>query len=252
MADFSRARSAPRTAVLLTVVGGPLLAGAAFVGIPALAVAVVVVQLAVAASWHDLLRAPGARAGSLIGVVAGAAATVVLAVGADDGASGAVAMVAVAGLFLAFGQQLVSGAPGLDRLAALTATVALVVVEVLAAGWLSAADVADGEWVVAAGAAAAVLAVLAVAAGGSAAWVVLVAVLAGAGVGAVVGLAAPAGLGTSAAAGVGAAAALAAVCGAQVRRVAGRSARTAPATVAALPLAVAGPAAFIAARILQG
>lgn len=252
VADFTRARSAPRTAVILTVVGGLFLVAAGFVGVGALAVAVLAVQLAAAASWHDLLRAPGARAGSMIGVAAGAAATVVLAVGVDDGASGAVASVAVAGLFLAFVQQLVSGSPGAERLTALTATVALVVVEVLAAGWLSVVDVADGEWVVAAGAAGAVVSVLAVAAAGSAPWVVLLAVAAGGGVGALVGVVAPAGLDTSTTAGVGAAAALAAVCGVQVRRVAGRSARTAPATVAALPLAVAAPAAFIAARILMG
>ena len=173
--------------------------------------------------------------------------------GADDGASGAVAVVAVAGLFLAFVQQLVTGSPGVERLTALTATAALVVVEVLAAGWLSAADVADGEWVVAAGATGAVVAVLAVAAAGSAAWVVLLAVAARRGGGRARRASwARRGWIVEAAAGVGAAAALAAVCGAQVRRLAGRSARTAPATVAALPLAVAGPAAFIAARILMG
>ena len=40
-------------------------------------------------------------------------------------------MVAVAGLFLAFGQQLLTGDEGRARLTSLTATVALVVVEVL-------------------------------------------------------------------------------------------------------------------------
>jgi hypothetical protein len=252
VADFTRARSAPSTATLLTVVGGAFLVVAAFVGVGALATAVVVLQLAAAASWHDLLRAPGARAGSLIGLASGVAATVTLALGTSQGPSGALSVVAVGGLFLAFGQQLVTGDEGRARLTALTATAALVVIEVLAASWLSAASVSDGAWVVTAGAVGAVLAVLAVATGGTSSWVVGGGLLVCAGAGALLGVLGPPGLGSTAGAGVAAAAGLAAVCGVQVRRLAGRSARTAPATVAALPLVVAGPATFIAARILLG
>lgn len=252
MADFTRARSQPRTATLLTALGGALLVVAGFVGVGALAAAVIVLQLAVAASWHDLVRAPGARAGSLIGLASGVAATLSLAVGTSQGPSGALAVVAVAGLFLAFAQQLLTGDEGPARLTSLTATVALVVVEVLAASWLSAAAVPDGGWVVTAGAVGAVMGALAVAVAGTSTMVVVVALLVAGGAGALLGVVGPAGLGPAAGAGVAAAAALAAVCGSQVRRLAGRSARTAPATVAALPLVLAGPAAFIAERILLG
>ncbi len=236
--------------VLLSAAGGLLLVAAAWVGTVALAGAVVLLQLAVAASWHDLLRAPGARAGSLIGVVAGVGATAAVTVGDDGGSAGALAVLGVAGLFLAFAQQLVGGDEGAPRLAALTATTALVLVEVLASGWVSAGSAPVGGWVVAAGVAGTMVAVLAVATAGTATWVVVGVVLVSGGVGGLVGAFGPMELGPRSGAGVAATAGLAAVCGAQVRRLAGRSARTAPATVAALPLVLAGPATFIAARIL--
>ena len=227
-----------------------LVAGAVGGPIP-LAAAVVLVQLAVASAWHDLLRAPGARAGSLVGLATGIAGTVAMA-GGPSHRVGWLAVVATAGVFGAFIQQLVSGAEGLERLAGMSATTALVVVEVLAPCWQVVGRGSLGPWVVATGVAGALAATLLVAAAGTSTWSVSVAVLVGAGLGALLGWMGPERLDPYAGGAIAAAAALAATSGAQVRRVAGRSARRAPATVGALPLAVAGPAVLVAVRVVLG
>lgn len=252
MAEVARSRAAPGTATLLTALGAAVLVVAASVGTAALVVAVLLVQAAVAATWHALLRAPGERVGSSVGLVAGVTATVVLTVQSRAEDVGSLALVAVAGLFAAFGQRLTVREQGREPLAALLATTSLVLVEVFAACWLSAGAGAIGPWVVAAGAVAAAIAVAVVAAAGTSTGAVVAAVVAGAAAGATIGWSGPTDFGAGPGAVVAGCAALTALCGAQVRRLAGRSARTAPATVAALPLALAAPATYTMVRIVLG
>jgi hypothetical protein len=259
VAEGVRARTAPGTATLLTAAGAAVLLLGAWVGEAAVAAAVVIVQVGVAATWHALVRAPGERTGSLIGLAAGLAATVVAFTASPARAQdvGDLALVAVAGLFAAFGQRLFNPSQGKDPLAALLATAALAVIEVLAACWLPVWSGPAGPWVLATGAVGAALAVMLIAVLGTTTPAVAGALALGGLAGLVLGLLGPDALAATDAAAVrlgvvGAGAALAAVCGAQVRRLAGRSARTAPATVAALPLALAAPATYALARILLG
>ncbi len=253
-AGGARRRSPAASVVIVAVVIGVLLIAGAFAGRTALTVAVIVVQLAVASSWHDLLRAPGAVAGSFIGLATGVAASVVLSVRADSADLGPLVIVVVGGFFAAFIQQLLANSvEGPARLSGLAATSGLVLVEGLTACWLAVPIDAPGPELVVAGVLGAVVAVLVITGVGSASWSVVVALLAAMGLGAVTAV-----IGASESAGVlevalvAVSGGLAAVCGCQVRRLAGRAARMAPATVGALPLALAGPATFIASRLFAG
>ncbi len=257
MADFSRARASTGTVLAWAVAAGLLLVLGAAVGRLALAAAVAVLQVAVAASWHDLVRAPGARAGSLIGLGSGLLATGLLFATYEEGTAeptqvGGLALVAAAGVGAAFVQQLLGGDAGPPRVAGLTATSGLVLVEVLGACWLAVRGSLDGSAMAVAGAAAVTVAVVLISLLGSAAWAVVLAVVGATGVGLLAGRVAPGSLANPQIASVACAAAVAGICGAQVRRLAGRSARTAPTTTGALPFVLAAPAAFLAARLLVG
>ncbi len=249
-----RRRSPTVAVVTATTALGALLIVGAFSGRSALTVAVVLVQLAVASSWHELLRAPGAVAGSFIGLSTGIAASVVLALRAGTGDLGPLVIVIVGGFLAAFIQQLLSRTvDGAARLSGLTASAGLVLVEGLAACWLAVPIDRPGPELVVGGVLGAVVAALVITGAGSAAWAVAVALVAATTAGALTGL-----LGSDNSADivddalVAAAAGLAAVCGCQVRRLAGRAARLTPATVGALPLALAGPAALTASRLFTG
>ena len=231
-----------------------LIVAGALVGSIPLALAVAVVQIAVASGWHDLVGAAGAVAGSLTGLSVGLVATALLAAswGGRDIDVGKLAPLAAAGLVATVVLGLLSERQGRSRLDSLTATAALILVEVLAACWLSAGAISSGTLIVGLGVVGCAVGFVAVVLGGTAWWTVLLALAVASFLGGVGAQLGSSPVSSSIGAGIAAVACLAGVCGGQVRRVAGRSARLAPATVAALPLALAGPATYAAARILAG
>ncbi len=231
--------------------GSASLAASAWAGPLALAVVVLLVQLAVASGWFRLVAIPGNRASEMVGLGSGVLAVLVL-LGNQGRDISALAVVTAAGLAAGMLACLVFGQPGRERLERLTATVALVVVEVLAAGWIAAARGPSGHWVVTVGAVGCLVGLAVVLLGGTQGWSVALALGAAAAAGAVLSRAASPPLSTGSMAAIAAAAGVAAVSGAQVRRLAGRSARSAPWSAAALPLALAAPATFAAARITLG
>jgi hypothetical protein len=235
-------------ALALTVVLAGALSLSAYAGVAVLVLAVALVQGFVASGWHRTLLVPG-RVGAL--VIAGGAALGgdVLLVRHDQSGplaplSGVLGLTIVAG----FVQQMVRRAPREGVTASISATTTLTVTVVLAALYLPAYGDTSGSaalvtTVVVAAAGATLLGALpgptwvsmplGLAAGGALGWLVGQATHLGAGNGGLLGLAA---------------AVLAEVALALVRRAAGHDRLTA----AALPIAFAGPAAYILGRILLG
>jgi hypothetical protein len=256
MADAARPGRVPasgvRPAAGAVLVGGMVVVGGVW-GPVALGVAVVLVQLCALSCWHQLLRVPGAFGGSLVAIGAGGAAVLVLEVRAGASAVedvGRLAPVLGLALVACFGHQTLRRGGRTQLLASLSATVSLVAAVVLSALWVAVRRGPDGLDVVLVGAVAAVVAAVAAAIVPRGGWPV--SVLAGAGAGLVTGAATGLGLGPPGIVLLAAGAAGPAVVAAHLRGVAGRSARSAPATLAALPCALAALPLWVLARVLLG
>jgi hypothetical protein len=216
-------------------------------------VAVVVLQLCALSGWHQLLRVPGALGGSLVALGAGLAAVLVFEIRAGASAVedvGRLAPVLGLALVACFGHQLLRRGGRTQLLASLSATVSLVVAVVLSALWVAVRRGPDGLDVVLVGAVAAAVATVAAAIVPRGGWPV--SVLAGAGAGLVTGAASGLGLGPPGIVLLAAGAAGPAVVAAHLRGATGRSARSAPATLAALPCALAALPLWVLARVLLG
>jgi hypothetical protein len=235
-------------ALALTAALGGAVALSAYAGIPVLVLAVALVQAFVAYGWNRTLVVPGST-GALVIAAAAALGSDLLLLRHDESRplaplSGVLGLTVVA----AFVHQVVRR-PHRDRVtASLSATVTLAVAVVLAALYLPAYRDTSG--------AAALVAAVALAAAAGAlmgglpapAWAsVPLGLAAGAGVGWLIGGATHVGSGDGGLLGL-AAAVLAEVALALVRRAAGHDRLSA----AALPIAFAGPAAYILGRILLG
>ncbi|MDQ1625643.1 MAG: hypothetical protein QOJ49_1141 [Actinomycetota bacterium] len=234
--------------VAVTAALAGALALGAYAGSVALLLAVLITQATIIARWHKSLDVPGALGGAVLAGTAGLAADLLVALRDDPrpltGLTGVLGL-AVLGAFL---HQLSRRGDRDGVTASLTATVALVVLTVFTALYLAAAKTRGDAALVA-------VVVLSVLAARLAEQVrvpalrrAALAVLAGAVVGAAGGrLAGDLGVGVGLA--LGAAAAIATGIASVVTRGLPRAVMT---TVAALPLAVAGPVAYVLGRVLIG
>jgi hypothetical protein len=247
-----RVVSGVRPAAAAVVVGGVVAAGAV-AGPVALGLSVVVLQACLLSGWHQLLRVPGAFGGSVVALGAGIAAVLVLEIDAAASAIddvGRLAPVLAFGLIASFGHQVMRRDGRTRVVASLSATAALVVGAVLPALWVATLRSA-GLAVVLLGLAGAVIAAVAAAIVPRGGWPL--SVVAGAGAALVVGTAAGVRNGTVfdvVLLSLGAAGP--AVIAAHLRGLTGRAARTAPATLAALPCALAALPIWVLARVLLG
>ena len=167
-ADPSRATAGPhaghhgvhlpdwRTPLAGALAAAGLLAGA-LAGDPWLWVPVILLQLAVVATWHRSLDAPAAASGAVVGAGLAAIVDVVVANTDADPSLGPVAVVLGAGYLVAVVQQLVRRDGREQLVDGLAATVSLATIAALGAAWVVVSQLTDGEnlVVVLAGAAAA-------------------------------------------------------------------------------------------------
>jgi hypothetical protein len=214
---------------------------------------VVLLQLCTLSGWHQLLRVPGALGGSLVAIAAGLGAVLALEVRAGPSPVedvGRLAPVLGLALVACFGHQAIRRPPRPQLLASLSATASLVVAVVLTALWVAVLRGPGGLDVVLVGAVAAVVAAVAAAVVPRGGWPV--SVLAGAGAGLVTGAASGLDLAPPGVVLLAAGAAGPAVVAAHLRAATGRAARSAPATLAALPCALAALPLWVLARILLG
>ena len=249
-ANSAGSAAGARTAIGAVLIGA-LLAVCATVGPVALGVAVVVVQGCLLSGWHQLLRAPGAFGGSLVALGVGVAAVAGLEIHwTKESDVGRLAPVLALGVVACFCHQ-IARQDGRGRLLdSLTATAALVVAVALTALWIVVLRGQDGRNAVLVGVVAAVVAAAAQAVVPRGGWVV--AILAGAGAGLVTGAASGLDLAPIGVLLLAAGAAGPAVVAAHLRRATGRLATTAPATLAALPCALAALPLWVLARVLIG
>ncbi len=242
-----------RSAGAAVAVGVVVVAGAAW-GPVALGVAVFLVQVGTSSGWHQLLRVPGARGGSLVALGAGLASLLVLEVHVGSDVSqdvGRLAPVIGLAVLACFGHQILRGPSREQLVASLTATAALVVALALTALWVAVRRGPDGLEIVLVGAVAATVGAAAAAIIPRGGWPV--SVLAGSGAGLVTGAASGLlDLGVPQIVVLSAAAAGPAVLAGYVREATGRVARTAPATLAALPCALAALPLWVLARVFTG
>jgi len=245
-----RARAGVGEAVGAASLGLALVLGAVL-GAAALGVAVVLVQVATLSGWHQLLRVPGAFGGSLVALAAGAAGVLTLLVdthGTED--VGRLAVVLALGVVAAFGHQVLrrDGRPAL--VGSLSATTSLLVMVVLTALWVAVRRETGGADLVLVGCGAAVVATTATVVVPRGGWPV--SVVAGSMAGLLIGALSTLTLGPAGLTLLAAGAAGPAVVAASLRHAAGPSARTAPATLSALPCAMAALPVWVLARILLG
>jgi cytochrome bd-type quinol oxidase subunit 2 len=245
-----------RNAAGAVVVGAAVVVGGV-IGPVALGVAVLLVQLCTLSGWHQLLRVPGAFGGSVVALVAGVAAVLVLLVdttGSTSADVGRLAPVLALSVVGCFAHQALRGGARERLLESLSGTAALVVAVVLCALWIAVRRGSEGLDVLLVGAVAAVVAAVGAAVGAAvlprSGWVV--SVLAGAGAGLVAGTAVGIDLPPPGVLLLAAGAAGPAVVAAHLRGATGRAARTAPGTLAALPVALAALPLWVLARILLG
>jgi hypothetical protein len=232
---------------LLTVCLAALLAGTAALPTPVLAVAVVLLQAVTAAGWFRLNGMWPARQGIALAFLGGVAADVALLV-ADRGSAAAV-LLGTLGVWclLVLVLQLRNHSSPDERLYALTATLTSSALAVLASGYLAAAPVsADVATVTAACAGVATL-VHALPLPRYVSPVVALLAAAGAGLGA----GQLSGLGTGAAVACGAVAGGCALIGVRVASYDFPSRFVHFTAGVALPLALASPAAYALARLLE-
>jgi hypothetical protein len=242
-----------RTAGAIVAVGAVMVAGAAL-GPLVLGVAVFLLQVGTSSGWHQLLRVPGARGGSLVALAAGLASLLVLEIDVgmdvthDVGRLAPVIGLAVLGCFV---HQILRGPPREQLVASLTATSSLVVALALSALWIAVRRGPDGLEIALVGAVAATVAAAAAAIVPRGGWPV--SVLAGTGAGLVTGAASGLlDLGVAQIVLLSVAAAGPAVVAGYVREATGRVARTAPATLAALPCVLAALPLWVLARVFTG
>jgi hypothetical protein len=130
---------------LVGAVSGALVLAGAIADETWLWVAVVVLQLAVVATWHRSLDAPSAASGALVGGGLAAIVDVIVAVTDNEPSLGPIAVVLGAGYLIAVAQQLVRR-DGRDRLVdAIAATVSLATVAAVGAAWVVLWQLPDGD-----------------------------------------------------------------------------------------------------------
>lgn len=232
------------TAAVALALGAALVLGAASTA-AVLAVAVGLVQALVAARWFPAVTVPGGRTGPVIALAAAATADVLVARADGVHPMGPAASVAGVAFLAALVQQLArrDGRPALT--ASLSATVALVVLAVLGAGYVAAAAADDGDWLVAAVAVCAAVLAASTALPGPSALSWTVGAVAAGGAGALV-----LGLGDLDRRAVVVVPLAATATAAVGRLLATRLPRPDPWLAAALPLLLVGPAALVLARLL--
>jgi hypothetical protein len=241
-----------RSAAVASLVGVVLVAGAVW-GPVALGAAVVGLQLCTLSGWHQLLRVPGAFGGSVVALAAGVAAVLVMEIRAGTSPVqdvGRLAPVLGLSLVACFAQQALRRDGRTLLLASLSATVSLVVAVVLCSLWVAVRRGPDGLDVVFIGAVSAVVAAVAAVVVPRGGWPV--SVVAGVGAGLVTGAASGVSLGAPGIVLLAAGAAGPAVVATHLRGATGRAARSAPATLAALPCALAALPLWVLARVLLG
>jgi hypothetical protein len=233
---------AASVAAALAVVLG--LAAAGPVGV--LVAAVALVQLLVVARWFGALDvSAAARSGALVGAAAAIGADLGVALRDDRRPLTPVTAVLGLAVLAALIQQL-TRRDGRDRLtASMSATVALAAVVGLGSCYLGVQSSRDGTAFVAAGVAAAAVAVVAAALPGPAIVGAAVGLVAGVGAGAVVGGLSDLGPRTGGLVGLGCV-----VAAAVTAAVARRAVHPDPLVTAGLPLLLAAPVTFVLARLL--
>jgi len=133
-----------RAPLLGAVSAGAILAGA-LAGDLWLWIPVVLVQLAVVATWHRSLNAPSAASGAVVGAGLAAIVDVTVANTDSDPSLGPIAVVLGAGYLVAVVQQLVRRDEREHLVDALAATVSLATVAALGAAWVVVWQLPDGE-----------------------------------------------------------------------------------------------------------
>jgi hypothetical protein len=219
----------------------------------ALGVAIVLVQFCALSGWHQLLGVPGAFGGSLVALGSGVAAVLALEVdtsGPPVEDVGRLAPVLGLGLVACFAHQALRRDGRTRLLASLSATTSLVAAVVLAALWVAVRRGPDGLDVVLLGVVAAVAGAVVAVIVPRGGWPVCV--LAGAGAGLVTGAASGLDLAAPGIVLLAAGAAGPAVTAAYLRDAMGSAARTAPATLAALPFVLGALPLWVLARVLLG
>jgi hypothetical protein len=234
--------------VAVTAALAGALALGAYASSVALLLAVLITQGTIIFRWHQSLEVPGALGGAVLAGIAGLGADLLVVLRDDPrpltGLTGVLGL-AVLGAFL---HQLARRGDRDRVTASVTATVALVVLTVFAALYLAAAETRGTGALVAVVVLSVLAARLAEQVPVPALHRAALAVLAGAVVGAVGGhLTGDLGVGVGLA--LGAAAAIATGIASVMTRGLPRPVAT---TVAALPLAVAGPVAYVLGRVLIG
>jgi hypothetical protein len=211
-----------------------------------LVAALALLQVVVAVRWFATLDiAPAARSGALVGAAAAIGADLAVALRDDRHPLAPVTAVLGLAMLVSVLHQLVRR-DGRDRLtASLTATVSLAVVGALGSCYLGTQASRDGWAFVAAGVAAAAVAVVAAALPGPEILGSGAGLVAGSASAVVVGLLSDLGVRSGGIVGIGCAAA--AVVAIAVAR---RAARPDPVVAGGLPLLLAAPVAFVLARLL--
>jgi len=222
---------------------------------PLLLAALVVTQAVVVATWHRCLGVPGGVGGAAVAGAAAVAADVLVLDGAGDQPLSSVPAVLALAVLAALVHQL-ARRDGRDRLtASLTATVSLAALAALGSAYVASLDVEHGPGLVSTAGVAAALVVAGVFArrrsGASNRYDIVVVPAAGAA--SAVVMVALEGLEVGPALAVAGVSALVAwVATVLVARAPGSGSREGAALGAALPILVAGPAAYVLGRLLVG
>lgn len=229
-----------------------IVAAAAYLGLVPLAAAAGLLAVGVAVGWPSLLNQPAPGGSRLVIGLAGVGAVGVVAATDGEPALRHLPVVLAMAIVLAFLAELLRR-DGRERLVeSLSGTVSGIVVAVSCAGWVAAGEIDAGTSLVltcaVALAVASAVSVLPLPGWWNSLVVVLVAVAAGAAVGATVpGLSLATGLWTGAVTGL-----LVASLHMLLDQLPGLERRATAASVAALPIAVAGILVFIVGRVLVG